>query len=170
MTALVDAAASPGATRPSVLRARTGRRAWLAAALVVAVIVTCRLVTAPMPTELETAPASAFPSSAAIEARYGVRFVQLDVLAAGGLVELRYLVLDPDLATAFHDPTGAHLPHVVTRSGAELRETPFHSHSTAQAPGATYSILFRNDGGAVVRGDRVAIAVGDLRLTDVAVR
>jgi hypothetical protein len=110
------------------------------------------------------------PTSPAIEARYGVRITQLDVLAAGGLLELRYVVLDPGRAAALHDPDGRHLPIVTSTSGRVVRETPFHSHTTAQTAGASYSILYRNDGGAVARGDRVDISIGGLHLADVLVR
>lgn len=170
MSTTTDEAVPPTAARPSITPARTGRRAWLAAVLLVTVILGFRALSAPASDDVEDPSTAVFPASSAIEARYGVRFVQLDVLAAGGLVELRYVVLDPDLAAAFHDATGAHLPHVVAESGAELTETPFHSHSTTQTAGASYSILYRNDGAAVARGDDVDIAVGDLRLPDVVVR
>ncbi len=172
MSAIVEDQLPPQAARSAMTPVRGGRRAWLTLALCVAVtILGFRALTAPVSSRQGPGPSrTTFPSSAAIEARYGVRFTQLDVLASGGLVELRYLVLDPDLAAAFHDPTGAHLPHVVTGSGAELTETPFHSHATAQSAGASYSILYRNDGAAVGRGDEVDITVGHLRLTGAIAR
>jgi len=152
---------------------RRSWRWWAVAVAVVALVAGVRLGLADGADAVRTegaTPIEAFPASAEIEAEYGVRFVQLDVLAAGGLVELRYVVVDPARSAAIHEQGGAHLPHIESPSGAVLKETPFHSHVAEQTAGTSYSILYRNDGGAVASGDTVDITVGDLRLAGVLVR
>jgi hypothetical protein len=159
-----------GGTRRRV-RAGINRWAWAAAVASATLVVGLRLVIVDIaePAGVTAVPVE-LPSSPAIESAYGVRFVQLDVLAGGGLVELRYLVVDPARSARLHEAGQAHLPRIVTQSGAQLTETPYHSHARTETAGASYSILYRNDGGAVERGDAVTLRVGDLPLDDVIAR
>src|SRR5258706_1290977 len=46
-------------------------------------------------TRVTAAPGAKMPGSATIEQNWGIRFVALSVLADGGLIELRYQVVDP---------------------------------------------------------------------------
>lgn len=172
MTAVVEEQAPAGPTGAPTAPGRSWRW-WVGAVALVVTVAGARLGLADGAGAVRSQGATAveaFPASAQIEAEYGVRFVQLDVLAAGGLVELRYVVVDPARSAAIHDQGGAHLPHIESPSGAVLKETPFHSHVAEQSAGTSYSILYRNDGGAVASGDTVDITVGDLRLAGVLVR
>src|SRR5262245_10831493 len=85
------------------------------------------------------APASAVPvawsrpavSADGLPGRSGVRITQVAVTGGGGLVDLRFRVLDPDKAHALHDPTTP--PAVVDeRSGLVLdRLLMGHAHGDA---------------------------------------
>lgn len=116
------------------------------------------------------APLGSIPAHADIEESYGVHFVRVDLLAEGGLVELRYQTIDPSKSTVFHDPDGDHLPYLVAdESGAKITETQFHTHRMVEVPGLTYSILYGNAGGALESGAGVTIHVGDLEIAHVRV-
>lgn len=109
------------------------------------------------------------PQSAAMEARWGVRFSQVAVTADGGLVDLRYVVLDEARAAGV-GASGATSPKVYDERSQTLLDTPTmapHGHHLRR--GSTAFLLLRNTGGAVRRGDRVTIVVGRTRLSGVPV-
>jgi hypothetical protein len=110
------------------------------------------------------------PENATMEAQLGVRFVQAAVVADGGLVELRYTVLDAQKASAFqrkvHNPptlrsekrTGSLYRTALMRQGHDLR------------PGQDYYILYLNNKGAVRSGETMEIDAGGQKLAKVPVR
>lgn len=109
------------------------------------------------------------PAAAAGEA---IEVVSVRLTAAGGLVDLRYRIVDPDRAapifrrgTSLHlvdDATGGRLAVPRTRIGP-MRQAGFRPQ-----PGRIYLALFRNPG--VVRaGSRVTLEVGDLRVSGLRV-
>ena len=98
-------------------------------------------------------------------ARYGIDVDLLAVTAAGGLVELRYLVVDPDKAAPLvHDPDLS--PALVSeRTGQTLvMSTPPHHHGTELQLGGTYFFLMANAESALHKGDKVTLIIGDARL------
>ncbi|MDP1877605.1 MAG: hypothetical protein Q8M17_08625, partial [Actinomycetota bacterium] len=50
---------------------------------------------------------ASMPISAEIEATYGVRFTGVDVTAGGGMIQIRFQVLDSDKTAAIHADDGA---------------------------------------------------------------
>ena len=98
-------------------------------------------------------------------ARYGIDVDLLAVTAAGGLVELRYQVVDPDKAAPLvHDPDLSPAL-VVEGSGKTLvMSTPPHHHGTELQLGGTYFFLMANAESALHKGDRVTLVIGDARL------
>jgi len=110
------------------------------------------------------------PLSADIEAKWGIRVTQVAVTADGGLVELRFVVLDSEKASAMMNsvnnlpvmhPDGTNL---LVNSAAQMSE---HSVLTA---GQTYFLLYRNTSGVVKRGASLTIAFGDLHIDHVIAR
>jgi hypothetical protein len=101
-------------------------------------------------------------------ARYGIHFDLLAVTAAGGLVELRYQVVDPDKAAPLvHDPDLSPAL-VVEKTGATLvMQSPPHRHGTDLELGGTYFFLLANTRSAIDKGDRVTVIIGDARLEHV---
>jgi hypothetical protein len=118
------------------------------------------------------APASAVaPSSPAIEASYGIRIERVSLIGDGGIVELRYVLLDADKAGVLHatdqDFTDD-FPHIHA-NGVTIDEPTFHHHGGDLVTGRELSILYGNLDGAVHLGDRVTVTIGDERLDDIPV-
>jgi hypothetical protein len=113
-------------------------------------------------------------SPAAFEETTGVRIVRIASVGGGGIIDLRFQVLDPDKALVVHDKQSP-LSILDERSGTALR-TAFHgkhSGGTAQVglnPGLTYYLLFANSGGVLQRNDLASVTVGDVRLEHVLVQ
>ncbi|MGZ6991151.1 MAG: hypothetical protein ACXVKJ_08555, partial [Ilumatobacteraceae bacterium] len=103
---------------------------------------------------------TAMPTSAAIESTYGIRFTGVDVTAGGGMIQIRYQVLDSDKTQAIHgtDPS----PYVIDGRGAKYADPGMVGHShvgkTLKA-GATDYILLANAMGGVKAGSFVTIKV-----------
>jgi hypothetical protein len=111
------------------------------------------------------------PHSAALEAKLGIRFTQAAVVADGGLVELRYTVLDTDKATTFQNDT--HHPPVL-RSSKRSKESIYRTALMKQGhnlrAGQTYYILYLNNHNTVRSGETLQIDAGGNSLANVPVR
>jgi hypothetical protein len=100
-----------------------------------------------------------------LAARYGIKVNLLALVAAGGLVELRYQVVDPDKADPLLHDDDLHPALVVEETGATLVLTSAkHHHSTETELGGTYFILFANAHNAIHVGDRVTLVLGEVRI------
>ena len=111
---------------------------------------------------------SHMPASPAIEARWGVRFTIVQLLADNGLVELRYQVLDVDKANRLHadSQTLADIPSFrVEGSGGVVKANSllFHIHHEWDqgSNGRSYSIVYGNAGGVMHANDRVTVVMPD---------
>ena len=107
-------------------------------------------------------------SRAAFEQRTGVRVVRVALVAADGMVDLRYQVLDPDLAADLHDTP----PLLIDEGTNEVIKELFmgHAHSGTPKAGPSYPIVFVNTGGLLERGSTVSIVIGEERLEHVVVQ
>jgi hypothetical protein len=104
-------------------------------------------------------------SARGLAARYGIDVKLLAVTAAGGLIDLRYQVVDPDKANpVVHDP-GLFPRLIVERTGVTIgiRSLPHH-HKTELQLGGTYYFLLANANNAIRKGERVTLVMGDARL------
>jgi hypothetical protein len=109
-------------------------------------------------------------SSSGLVQRSGVRIVRVAVSGAGGLVDLRYQVVDSEKAASVHSSTTPPLV-IDERSGAVIgRLFMGHIHSQKPKVGLTYYLLFDNPGDVVRSGNRVTVQLGDARLAHVRVR
>jgi hypothetical protein len=110
------------------------------------------------------------PTSADMENKLGVRFVQAAVVADGGLVELRYVVLDTQKATRFQSDT-KHPPFLKSerRNGTAWRAALMRQGHQLQ-PGQSYFLLYLNNHNAIRSGETLEIDAGDKRLVNVPVR
>ncbi len=98
-------------------------------------------------------------------ARYGIHVDMVAVTAAGGLVELRYQVVDPDKAIPLvHDSDLS--PALVNETTGEtlVMSSAPHHHGTELELGGTYFFLLANTRSAMHAGDGVTLVVGDARL------
>jgi hypothetical protein len=103
-----------------------------------------------------------------LERDYGVRFDLIGVTAAGGLVDLRFTVLDAEKAKAlFHDAASS--PALfIENTGSVLRTKKGMSHRLNLLAGGRYFMLFSNAGGVVQSGTRVSVVINDIRLEPIA--
>jgi hypothetical protein len=112
----------------------------------------------------------AFPTSPQIEDAFGVRFTSVDITAAGGMIELRYQVLDSDKTAVVHDQATA--PFVVDHAGKKFADPGMVGHThigPLKVAGSSDFILLANAGGAVHHGDVVTIEFGKYALRGVPV-
>ncbi|MCW2761543.1 MAG: hypothetical protein JWR85_1744 [Marmoricola sp.] len=101
-------------------------------------------------------------------ARYGIRVSLIAVTAAGGLVEFRYQVVDPDKADRIVHDRELAPAFVVEETGATLvMSSPPHHHGAELKLGGTYYFLLANAHSAVRRGSHVTLVIGDARLEHV---
>ena len=109
------------------------------------------------------------PLSQEIEDKFGVRFTFAAVTAGGGMVELRYRVLDEGKAANFGHYTET-APLIIAEDTGEIVDvTIMGLHNHRVEPGRMYYVLYRNTGGAVQSHRPVTIAIGDLKLEHVVV-
>ena len=102
--------------------------------------------------------------------RYGIDITLVGISAAGGIVDFRYQVVDPDKADAVIHDINTYPKLVVEDTGATLalRSLP-HSHNRTLELGGNYFFLMPNAENAIHAGDLVTIVVGDVRLEHVPV-
>ena len=109
-------------------------------------------------------------SAAGLAERSGVRITQVAMTGGGGLVDLRYQVVDPDKADAVHDQRTP--PALVDeQSGLVVNGLLMdHSHHGPQKAGVKYYLVFNNPGNWVHRGSMVTVLLGDAEVQHVVVR
>jgi hypothetical protein len=110
------------------------------------------------------------PTSAEIENEYGIRFTTVGITAGGGMIMLRYQVLDSDKTAVVHVAGTA--PYVVAADGKKYADPGMQGHThigKASAPGTYDSVLLANSRGGVKPGDHVTIKIGKFELKNVPV-
>ena len=154
----------------TVSRRRLPRRSWLAALagvvllpLAVAAVLTYASAGAGVPSNAD-AVAARVVSAAEMEQQYGIKVNLVGVTAAGGLVDLRFTVVDKDKALhILHD--AAVMPELLVEpSGTVIRAPTGMRHKVTVLDGGNYFILYSNPGGAVQAGTHVSVVIGDVRL------
>jgi hypothetical protein len=111
------------------------------------------------------------PTSADIEAKWGVRPIMVAATADGGLVDFRFIALDPEKVAALMIDV-KNLPVLVAEdTGTLINSTAAMAGDkhTFNA-GGTYFMLYRNTNGAIRPGTPVTIAFGDLKIQHVIAR
>ena len=109
-------------------------------------------------------------SAAGLAERSGVRLVRVAVTAGGGLLDLRYQVVDPSKAVTVHE---ARTPPAIIdeRTGLVLNRLLMgHAHHGQLKPAVTYYLIFENTGNWVRRGSEVTVLLGDAQVEHVVVK
>jgi hypothetical protein len=109
-------------------------------------------------------------TTAEMSARHGLDVNLIAVTAAGGLVELRIQVTDPDKAdAALRDPEQR--PALVVEDGGAtlVMSNPPH-HRDQLELGGQYYFLLANARSAIHKGEQVTLVIGDTRLEHVVVQ
>jgi hypothetical protein len=112
---------------------------------------------------------AAVPQSSAIEERFGIRITRLGLTANGGMLDLRFIVLDPEKAAAI-----GHTVRTLPRLIAEDRRIQMNTaslmlHLHYLRRGTSYYMLFRNDGNLLHQGSHAGVKIGDLVLPHLVV-
>jgi hypothetical protein len=107
--------------------------------------------------------------AAAFEEQTGIRVFRVALTGGGGIVDIRYRVLDPDKAPILHEP-GSRL--TLRDDSGEILSTPAHLHSASGSfqAGVAYYELLVNTAGLLERGDRISVVVGRSSLDNIPVR
>ncbi|MBI5030108.1 MAG: hypothetical protein HZB51_06240 [Chloroflexi bacterium] len=101
------------------------------------------------------------PTNPVIEERWGVRVTQIGVTADGGLVDVRFVVIDPDKALAMMQEE-KNLPVLVAEeSNALVNSAAMMSARHTLQPGRTYFLLYRNTRSAIKPGAQVSVFFRD---------
>jgi hypothetical protein len=147
--------------------ARRSRRRWIAALFAV-VIGPVALVGALMlaGSTYFSDPLNSEPVSADVMAEeFGIRVDLVAVTAAGGVVDVRFTVLDPEKAGhLLHDD--ASMPTlIVENNDSVIRIRSIHRHNDLTTlERSSYFILYPNPGGFVQGGSEVSVVIDGLRL------
>ena len=124
-----------------------------------------KTVARPHPKAVESVPP--IVTAAGLAQKSGVRVAYVAVTGAGGLVDLRYQVVDADKAAAVH----VRPPELVDEETGVVVNQPLmsHQHKGVFHAGQTYYLIFNSPGNLVQRGSRVTVVLGDARLPHVRV-
>jgi hypothetical protein len=102
--------------------------------------------------------------------KVGIRIVHVAEAGGGGLLDLRYQVVDVDKAGALHD-RGRPPALVDEHSGQVIgRLLMGHAHFGTLHAGVTYYVEFENPGGLVKAGDPVSVVLGPARQQHILVQ
>jgi hypothetical protein len=109
-------------------------------------------------------------SAPAFQAHTGVRITQVDITGGGGLIDLRFQVMNPDRAASVHNPKTP--PALIDESNGLVVSNLFmgHSHRGRMNLAQTYYLLFENPGDLLERGSTVTVQMGGYELQHVKVR
>ena len=113
---------------------------------------------------------NAMPINPQIEAQWGIRVTQIGVTADGGMVDFRYIVLDPDKALAMQQDVNKLPVMIAEDSGTLVNSTALMTAKHTLSPGGTYFLLYRNTKGAIKPGTPVTVKFGDLTLEHVVAK
>jgi hypothetical protein len=118
----------------------------------------------------QPAAGGAVPISPQIEQTWGIRVTQLGVTADGGMVDFRYIVLDPTKAHAMLANVDR-LPVLIAEDSQTLVNSAARMDTKHDlTAGRTYFLLYRNTHGAIQPGTAVTVKLGELQLAHVIAR
>ncbi len=104
------------------------------------------------------------------ELQYGVRLDVLGLLASGGLLELKFQVLDADKAAALFGPAEEMPVLAVEGTTRVLNSARGMKHNFEILEGATYFFLYTNVANAVHEGSKVAFVLNGVRIPHLVVQ
>lgn len=104
------------------------------------------------------------PLSQEIEDKFGVRFTFMAVIADGGMIDLRFRIIDPAKAANFGHYTETSPRLIAEDSGLTIDTTVMGLHHHEMEVGRVYYVLYRNTANAIKPGDLVTIAIDDMKI------
>lgn len=110
-------------------------------------------------------------SAQTLKDEYGIEMYLVAVTAAGGMVDVRYRVIDPVKAEKLVDPQdGGIMPMVYVRDGDTMLMPAMHMRTQRLIADRMYFVLIPNSQNAVKRGVAVTISFGDVALEPMIVK
>jgi len=100
----------------------------------------------------------------------GIKIVYVALTGGGGLLDLRFTVIDPDKAAAVHDDQTP--PMIIDEATGLIVDNLLmgHSHEGSYNPGQTYYLIFENPGNIVQRGGLVSVMLGNTEIDNIMVQ
>ena len=181
--ALVEADVGP----PGPARGRRRQRWWRLAGLIsgAVLVLAAAIVLWPgrseqsspsLPAAITSASASVGPiwarpqvSMDELTQRSGVTITRVAITGGGGLVDLRYRVIDPNAAASLHDP--ATPPALIDeQSGLVVHDLVMnHAHTGPFHQGETYYLVYENPDNWIHRGSSVTVLLGAVEVQHITV-
>jgi hypothetical protein len=142
----------------------------IAAIAMVAVLVSVGLLWASESPSADAQRGYQVPRDGQLEDSTGIRVDRAAVVGDGGLVEIRYTVLDSQKATRFQGDV--HHPPVLRseRRKGDVYRAALMKQGHELRPGQTYYILYLNNAGAIRSGETLEVSINGARLQHVPVR
>lgn len=109
------------------------------------------------------------PRDSEVEGHSGVRIIRASLAGDGGLIDVRYVILDPSLATKWTGNTDA--PPVLDneRTHHQMDRVAAMRDGHDLRPGQTYYLIYLNKGADIKRGDKIDITIANTVLHGVTV-
>ena len=100
----------------------------------------------------------------------GVKIVYVAVTGDGGLIDLRFQVIDPEKANAIHDEDNP--PTIIDGTTGLVVNSLLmgHAHTAPYTAGQTYYLIFENPGNIVQSGNKVSVLLGNAEVDHVLVK
>lgn len=163
-----DAPEAPAVTRPR--RSKPSAKTLIAGVLVVAVLAAGAVAWFNRGTT-NTALASSRPVSAKVlEQQYGAKVQMVGLLAAGGLIELRFQVVDKDKAIGLFGPVDEMPMLAIEGTSTVLESAKGMKHHMTLINGGSYFIFYANAANAVKEGTKVSMVINGVRLEHIVVQ
>jgi len=107
-------------------------------------------------------------SAAELETQYGVRVDLVALTGLGGLIQLRFTVLDKTKAeTLFR--VAENMPALIVESSDKVLHAPSGMrHHLTLLDGASYFVLYANAGNSVAPGTKVSVQIDTVKLEHLA--
>lgn len=109
------------------------------------------------------------PTSVALETKAGVKVVRATIAGDGGLLDVRYQVLNAPNAQYWFANTSKPPKLLDLRSGLVISRVAPMRDAHQQRPGQTYFLIYQNSGGAIHRGDKINLTVAGVTLRGIPV-
>ena len=109
------------------------------------------------------------PESSDVEGKAGIRVTRVSLAGDGGLLDVRYIVLDPSLATKWTGNTDKPPIMENERTSDKFDRVAAMRDGHDLRPGQTYYLIYLNKDGNVHRGDKVDLNIAGTALTGVPV-
>ena len=163
-----DSQASTSSDRPGWALSNWPLLLILPAAL--AVLIWLVLTPKPRPVPSDSMGGVAPAQISALQNTWGIRLTNVVMTANGGLVDMRFQVVDPDKALGILDDDS--YPVLIDEASGTpmVRPTNHGGHSGNFNAGRTYYFVYQNVNGLVKSGSQLTIRVGEVALEHVIVR